>query len=80
MVKSLPSGRYWLVVEEGSTGKFVFASSGAAQFSGGSGPGNGEIQGGPWEGETSDYSVCFNVARDGSRLTGIGSPCGGGGG
>jgi hypothetical protein len=79
MVLPLDSGRYRLVVDAGEDGGFGFASAGAAQFPGGIDPGDGEIQGGPWVGDTSDYNVCFNVAPDGSRLTGIGSPCGDGG-
>lgn len=83
MVLSLTSGSYRLVVEPGSTGGFGYASAGAAQFTGGSGPGvgpgDGEIQGGPWVGKTSTYEVCFNVAPDGSRLTPNGSQCGDGG-
>lgn len=37
-------------------------------------------QGGLWEGQTSDYDVCFNVSPDGTSLTPDGSQCGPGGG
>jgi hypothetical protein len=38
------------------------------------------IQSGLWEGQTSNYDVCFNVSQDGRSLTPAGSQCGASGG
>ena len=50
-----------------------FADAGFVEWDGGAG--SGDIKAGQWTGSTSDYDVCFNVAKNGASLTAKGSRC-----
>jgi hypothetical protein len=79
MVLELSVGSYRLDLTSAVRDATGWAIVGGAEYRDGTPPGDGDIQGGAWRGQTSTYDVCFNVASDGSRLTPNGSPCGDGG-
>ena len=79
MIRTLGAGLYTVVVTD-VDGAVGITRVGALNVEGLTGGGEGDITAGVWRGSATNpdgsvYSICFNVAADGSALTAAGSTC-----